>query len=347
MMDCPEVRELISAYIDGEVSESEKSNIERHLENCPGCRLDYEQTREIVKALHDIHDEELPQGFEAELHGRLKEVSRKKSLGRVSFINSPRLRALAGIAACLLIMFLARDVLFDGSLRMKKEPGMYDSQPQAMMRAAGREIPETTAAAMAPEALYSNEVEETDEVMSVQFSEAYKTEDANEETPDARMAPDGNAGTMMFGTGDITGSHLKVSIVISSSNPQEHLSQLESFAAGNGALILEANSGTNRLDFKIKKDKFAGIHEYLTNNYGTENVNYNSRIIEEPSYNIGELYERYNELASRMDEERSKDYSENEHLRLMAQKELLLDMIKKLEEERGSASVTVTFQPSE
>jgi hypothetical protein len=140
-------------------------------------------------------------------------------------------------------------------------------------------------------------------------------------------------------------NHIKVSITIDSSNPEKHMSQLESFAAENGAVFLTIEDSSNRLDFKIRKDRFTGIQEYLSENFGKENVNYCNRVVEEPSFNIEELYDRYNELASRTIEERAE--TDAETLRIIAQKELLMDMIRILEEERESATVSVTFQETD
>ncbi|GAV24860.1 hypothetical protein ciss_07930 [Carboxydothermus islandicus] len=42
-MECNEVRELLSAYIDGEVTAEEKKQVERHLQSCAGCREAYGQ----------------------------------------------------------------------------------------------------------------------------------------------------------------------------------------------------------------------------------------------------------------------------------------------------------------
>jgi len=42
-VECKEIRELLSAYIDGEVTDKEKGQVERHLQSCAECREAYEQ----------------------------------------------------------------------------------------------------------------------------------------------------------------------------------------------------------------------------------------------------------------------------------------------------------------
>jgi len=54
MITCPEVMDLISSYIDDEVSEIEKKSVEQHLRDCPECRKEYEYTLEVLNALKEI-----------------------------------------------------------------------------------------------------------------------------------------------------------------------------------------------------------------------------------------------------------------------------------------------------
>lgn len=55
MIDCDQVSELISAYVDGELDEDEAALVAEHLAHCPHCpeMLDYERdAKEIVKRRH-------------------------------------------------------------------------------------------------------------------------------------------------------------------------------------------------------------------------------------------------------------------------------------------------------
>ena len=50
-MDCKQTRELLAAYLDGELSSAEKAGVERHLAECRECRLELESLREAQKAI--------------------------------------------------------------------------------------------------------------------------------------------------------------------------------------------------------------------------------------------------------------------------------------------------------
>jgi hypothetical protein len=341
MITCPEVMDLISSYIDDEVSEIEKKSVEQHLRDCPECRKEYEYTLEVLNALKEIPDEELPQGFKEELHKKLETASREQTRGRVGFFNSPRLRVIAGIAACLFVVLIARDVLFNNRRIFKDNAELQISGEQNLLRAAGAEKAETTAAVLYEDSFFTDSQTPRD-TLNTFFSEGLTEEETSKRhTPDEKGIESYSLHSSVY---DDT-NHIKVSITIDSSNPEKHMSQLESFAKRNGAVFSTVSDASNMLAFKIRKDRFADIQEYLINNYGAENVNYTSRVIEEPSFNIGELYDRYNELASRLTDER--EATDTETLRIMAQKELLMDMIKALEEESESATVSVTFQETD
>jgi hypothetical protein len=354
MRKCPEVKELISAYIDGEVTEIEKISIEQHLGDCSECSKEYEFTLKMLDALKEIPDEDLPRSFADDLHKRLEAVSREQAGGRVGFFSSPRFRVIAGIAACLLVMLVARDVLLHRKSTSWDKSGSNVSDGQIFLRMSGIEkaeertdgIPGTSAALRAETRANALQEDETTIAMNAMVEGINECLTAEETNGNKQIQ--GVEGIRSFAPNSLAftePNHIKVSITIDSSNPEKHMSQLESFAAENGAVFLTIEDSSNRLDFKISRDRFSGIQEYLSKNYGEENVNYCSRVVEEPSFNIGELYDRYNELASRTIEERAE--TDTESLRIIAQKELLMDMIRILEEERESATVSVTFQETD
>jgi anti-sigma factor RsiW len=46
---CIDLVEEISAYVDGELDDVERSRIERHLEGCPGCRAAIDQFETVIR----------------------------------------------------------------------------------------------------------------------------------------------------------------------------------------------------------------------------------------------------------------------------------------------------------
>lgn len=53
-MNCEEARELITALIDNEVSDLERSLIQGHLKECSRCRWGYEQERALKREIHNV-----------------------------------------------------------------------------------------------------------------------------------------------------------------------------------------------------------------------------------------------------------------------------------------------------
>jgi anti-sigma factor RsiW len=49
----PEIEELLPWYANGTLTPAETSAVERHLEQCPACRLELEQCRVLATQLHD------------------------------------------------------------------------------------------------------------------------------------------------------------------------------------------------------------------------------------------------------------------------------------------------------
>jgi anti-sigma factor RsiW len=71
-INCEHVWEHISAYIDGEVDEALRAEIDKHLETCEICSAVLDSTRNVVVLVADGRVFELPIGFSNRLHERLE-----------------------------------------------------------------------------------------------------------------------------------------------------------------------------------------------------------------------------------------------------------------------------------
>ncbi len=76
-LNCKHVWEHISEYIDGTVDAKLREDIERHLEHCEICSAILDSTRNILVLTADDRTFELPVGYSARLHERLKEEIEK------------------------------------------------------------------------------------------------------------------------------------------------------------------------------------------------------------------------------------------------------------------------------
>ena len=71
-MNCEAVKEMLWAYLEKETTAEEAEMIEAHLATCEACRAELNVQKEIMDSLQSIPDEELPDGFHAELMQKLR-----------------------------------------------------------------------------------------------------------------------------------------------------------------------------------------------------------------------------------------------------------------------------------
>lgn len=74
-MNCDGVRELLSAYVDGELSSGELLRVEQHLRRCPLCAEEVDALRQAIAMVGALEEVELPAGFREGLRARLAKVS--------------------------------------------------------------------------------------------------------------------------------------------------------------------------------------------------------------------------------------------------------------------------------
>lgn len=67
-MDCQEMFEGLSEYIDDELSEETCREIRRHLETCENCQVVINTLKKTVSLYHAIPPEELPGDVRLRLH---------------------------------------------------------------------------------------------------------------------------------------------------------------------------------------------------------------------------------------------------------------------------------------
>jgi len=70
-IDCYQVRQELSDYLEGDLTPQLRRRIEEHLQTCNHCRAVYDGMRNIMYLLGDEEVIELPEGFSQRLHKRL------------------------------------------------------------------------------------------------------------------------------------------------------------------------------------------------------------------------------------------------------------------------------------
>lgn len=66
-LDCNELVELVTEYLDGALSDSERLRFERHLVYCGGCANHLWQLRQTLRVMAALPDEPIPDTVSARL----------------------------------------------------------------------------------------------------------------------------------------------------------------------------------------------------------------------------------------------------------------------------------------
>ncbi|HEX2283596.1 MAG TPA: zf-HC2 domain-containing protein [Mycobacterium sp.] len=72
-MDCNELVELVTAYLDGALDDDTRARVEAHLAHCDGCASYVQQFRETVRTVGKIRDEQLDPAFRNRLLDAFKD----------------------------------------------------------------------------------------------------------------------------------------------------------------------------------------------------------------------------------------------------------------------------------
>jgi hypothetical protein len=150
------VEELLSAYIDGELSIEEATLVEKHLRDCSACTQDLETLRQTVNLVRQLPAISPPRSFTI---SHLVVPERPRAWGYVY------LKGATALAALLLIVLLAGDLGFQHLWA----PRMAVPAPQPMAIEATVEAPEVEIempaegppAREAPDQMGAQKVEET------------------------------------------------------------------------------------------------------------------------------------------------------------------------------------------
>lgn len=78
MLDCKEVLDNLSNYIDGEGTEELRAAIKLHISRCGRCRVVFDTTGTMLKIVMDAEPFEVPLGVSARLYARLEKVLAEK-----------------------------------------------------------------------------------------------------------------------------------------------------------------------------------------------------------------------------------------------------------------------------
>lgn len=84
-MNCEETQPLLSAYLDGQVDETQRRTVEAHLSTCAHCRADAAALRQTIASIGSLSSVEPPPGFSQRVMAQVREEARRPSLWRSLF----------------------------------------------------------------------------------------------------------------------------------------------------------------------------------------------------------------------------------------------------------------------
>lgn len=121
-MNCQHTQNLISSFIDHELSAEETRELRKHLFTCSECENEYQELLHLKEFLENVVQEPLDFDPLENLHSRLL----KEEVSLFSFSSHKIwIRRLGIVAACFVIYFVTSAILF---------PNNRDTSPQLAVK---------------------------------------------------------------------------------------------------------------------------------------------------------------------------------------------------------------------
>ena len=146
-MACDRYLELFSARLDGALTEAEERELEGHLAACPDCRAVGAQLSALQEAFPEPEEAgTAPEGFARGVMDRIRASEAPKI---IPLFKRPQVRALAGLAACLVLGLYgaSRPRNLDETVKMDMAVRSFSQDAQA----ESEENPQINAAPADPE----------------------------------------------------------------------------------------------------------------------------------------------------------------------------------------------------
>ncbi|OGO40555.1 MAG: hypothetical protein A2Z04_07180 [Chloroflexi bacterium RBG_16_57_9] len=143
------ITDLLSAYIDQQISPAERAEVDSHLVTCPACRRDLQTLQWTVSLVRAVPQRPVPRSFTLPVPAAAPERTRHFSL----HWSYNFLRAATAVATMFLVLVVSGDLLTRTSTFTAPAPALAPmSQPDALEEKAAELAAEPTRAAFAAEA---------------------------------------------------------------------------------------------------------------------------------------------------------------------------------------------------
>lgn len=130
MLSCEDVKNLLSAYYDGELGVAAQQQVAEHMAACEACREEYEQLKALSGAFGALTFPESDKAFRAGLHERLETEAKKNRTVRFGTVWRD-MRTYAAVAACLVLTVGIYAAVKNNSVQPYPQPAAPNPQMEA------------------------------------------------------------------------------------------------------------------------------------------------------------------------------------------------------------------------
>jgi len=139
-MECPEIKGLLSEYMDGVLDAGKSARVARHLKSCSDCRDELDALGKVIHSLGSMDVMEAPDGFMEEVHQRIERRSRLSRISRSLFVPF-RVKIPIQVAslatACILVLLIFHNMRTSEEMtKLMQEPGREVAAEKAMEAAS-------------------------------------------------------------------------------------------------------------------------------------------------------------------------------------------------------------------
>lgn len=165
MKYCDDYAALLDLYVDGELSSDELSDVQAHLDTCPGCRAYVDDALSLRAVFPDVEGTEVPDGFAEGVMAAIRAQSAPASPVPQKRRTPLWVRSLLPLAACFaVVLLLQKDSFFSRTQKSAMDtqaPASFAETAEEYGASASSEDPTAAdsgaAYSDAPAALSSND----------------------------------------------------------------------------------------------------------------------------------------------------------------------------------------------
>ncbi|MGH7767541.1 MAG: anti-sigma factor family protein, partial [Candidatus Binatia bacterium] len=143
-MNCPEVQELFSDYLDDRLAPSKASLLKEHLGSCAACRQELADLRQTIELIGSVEEIKTAPDFLAQVNRKIDSGSGMNRFWRLIFtpakIKIPiEAGALAVVAVLAVYLYRSSELSQNSAFFTEKSPEMWGETPRRAELDPGRQ----------------------------------------------------------------------------------------------------------------------------------------------------------------------------------------------------------------